>query len=59
MGSRGIRKIDLCDDCLEKKAEHLLWDFSLWTGSICRLLCTDCAKTRHGKVDWVREKWGN
>jgi hypothetical protein len=56
MASRGIRHIDVCDDCLE--AEFLLWIFDGIFGSSCvRVLCKSCAKKRGGKVDYVRERW--
>jgi len=58
MGSRGIRHIDVCDDCLENKAEFLLWIFDGIFGTSCvRVLCKSCAKKRGGKVDYVRERW--
>jgi len=56
MGCSGIRHIELCDDCLKNKAEYFLWDFGIF-GSLCRLLCRECAKLRKGKVDYNAERW--
>jgi hypothetical protein len=42
-GTRGIRHIEKCDECLEKKAEYLIWSFTFFK-SKARLLCKDCSK---------------
>jgi hypothetical protein len=57
MGCTGIRHIELCDDCLKNKAEYLLWDLSIF-GSLCRLLCRECARLRKGRVSYREERWG-
>lgn len=44
--SKGIEKIDLCNNCYNKKAEYLFYSIGgifFYHGRI-RLLCKDCAK---------------
>ena len=46
MGSKGIRKIDKCDNCLEKNAEYMYWYLTGFAEAGIRLLCKDCAKVK-------------
>jgi len=61
MASKGMRHIDLCDDCLEGRAEFLIW---ITRGGLLghdwcvRVLCKKCAKERCGKeLRYEKEKW--